>query len=152
LRNFLAIAALDTLDVIAGLRQRQPATWTGVPEIVLAPSLLLRANPDLNRWREDRPIEDLPALTEWPAMVALLVQAKQAIMDGNELGMGSLTGQMARAMISRLDPGIHSVACGRWALSPAQRPLRARTLHQSASHAVCPGGAHPRHPRGAVLC
>jgi hypothetical protein len=91
LRNFLAIATLDTLDVIAELRQRQPT--------------LLRANRDLNRWREDLPVEDMPALLEWPAMVALLGQAKQAVMSGNELGKGLLTGQMARAMVSRLDPG-----------------------------------------------
>jgi hypothetical protein len=35
--------------------------WTGVPEIGLGPSLLLRANRDLNRWRDDLPIEDLHA-------------------------------------------------------------------------------------------
>lgn len=114
MKNFLAIAHLDTLAVVAHLFRLNPATWlpveargeTNNPMIGLGASLLLRGHDDITRqnWLDDLPVEDLAPLAEWDSMQRLLDAARQAIM-AQPLGQQLLTGAMARAMVSRLDPG-----------------------------------------------
>src|SRR5258708_21023418 len=50
------------------------------------------------------PVVDLPDLKTWPSMQLLLNQARDAVM-ANDIGKTLLSGEMARAMVSRLDPG-----------------------------------------------
>jgi len=113
-RNFLAIAHLDTFDVVAALHRRHPKHWrpvaargeVGHPEIGLGASLLLRGHEGITKenWLHDLPVVDLPDLKTWPSMQLLLNQARDAVM-ANDIGKTLLSGEMARAMVSRLDPG-----------------------------------------------
>jgi hypothetical protein len=114
LNNFLPLGHLDTFDVVAKLHKLAPHTWEGVPErgevnsdmIGRGASLLLRGHDPITHenWLHDLPVSDLPALAEWLSMRRLLDQASSAIM-GHQLGAHFLSGEMARTMVSRLDPG-----------------------------------------------
>lgn len=105
---------------MANLHKLQPATWKGVaargevnrPEIGLGASLLLRGHDHITRenWLDDLPVVDLPELVKWKSMQALLARARKAIMADHaalvrQTGKPLLSGEMARAMVSRLDPG-----------------------------------------------
>lgn len=122
MNNFRYIAQLDVFSVLPTLFKQQPATWkpveargeTNSPMIGLGASKLLRAHKDITRenWLEDLPVEQESVLDTWKSMQRLLSQARKAIMDehGRMLAAGmlrkvELSGQMARAMVSRLDPG-----------------------------------------------
>lgn len=112
--NFRFVRHFDTLAVMPGLAKRKPQEWKGVPErgevhhpdIGLGASLLLRGHDNITRenWLDDLPVKETADLKDWPTMKSLLAKAKMAIME-EEIAKNYLSGQMARAMISRLDPG-----------------------------------------------
>ena len=114
LNNFLPLGHFDTFDVVAKLHKLSPHTWKGVPErgevnndlIGRGASLLLRAHDGITseNWLENLSVDDLPALAEWESMQRLLDRAAGAIM-AHPLGGQFLSGEMGRAMVSRLDPG-----------------------------------------------
>ena len=114
MRNFLPVAHLDTLDVVAGMHRRNPKGWlpveargeTNNPMIGLGASYLLRAHENITRenWLDDLPVVETTELKKWHSMQVLLGQARDAIM-AHPLGQQLLSGEMARAMVSRLDPG-----------------------------------------------
>lgn len=114
MQNFAAIDHFETLDVMPRLHKSAPHNWRGVPErgetgnpmIGLGASLLLRAHKKITKenWLDDLPIEERQELENWPSMKRLLVQASKRIME-EPLGRAHLTGEMGRAMLSRLDPG-----------------------------------------------
>jgi len=102
MRNFLPATYLDTLDALAELHSRDPASWPA--RDVIGTSLLLRGPREFtpDTWLEDLPIEDLEALTEAPALTRLLAEAQRAIMADWKC-RALLTGRIGRAMIWRLD-------------------------------------------------
>lgn len=112
--NILPIASLDTFDVLPKLHSSHPRHWKPVAErgevmsekIGLGASLLLRGHEGSTKenWLDNLPVIDRPALTEWPSMLRLLEQCRAAVM-GQTISQNLLSGEMARAMISRLDPG-----------------------------------------------
>lgn len=114
MNNFIAIDHFDTLDVLGTLQKKNPKLWLPVEArgetnnemIGLGASLLLRAHDDitLENWLDDLPVQDQHELHQWPSMIWLLDKAKESIMV-TDLAKALLSGEMARAMISRLDPG-----------------------------------------------
>ena len=114
MNNILPIVHLDTFDVLPKLHKSHPAHWMPVaergeimsPMIGLGASLRLRGHDPVTKenWLDDLPVQDRPILQEWPSMVRLLEQSRAAIM-AQDVSQKLLTGDMARAMVSRLDPG-----------------------------------------------
>lgn len=114
LNNFRAVAHLDVFAVMPRLHKLQPANWKGVrergevnhPSIGMGASILLRGHDDITEanWLDDLPVKDTKLLTEWPTMKSLLAKAKKAIM-AEPIAKAYLSGEMGRAMVSRLDPG-----------------------------------------------
>lgn len=112
--NFRFIKHFDTLAVMPRLAKLKPQDWKGVPErgevnlpdIGMGASLLLRGHKDITEenWLKDLPVEDTPELKDWPTMKSLLSKARAAIMN-EAVAKDYLSGQMSRAMVSRLDPG-----------------------------------------------
>lgn len=112
--NIRFIAHLDTFAVMPRLYKLQPKAWPGVPErgetgdpmVGLGASLLLRGHNDITRenWLDDLPVVEQPAVAEWPSMKRLLERARRTIMQERD-AVQLLGGTMARAMLSRLDPG-----------------------------------------------
>lgn len=122
MNNFRFVDQLDVFPVLPTLFKQSPANWApveargevGSEMIGLGASKLLRAHNDITRenWLEDLPVRDEPVLDTWKSMQRLLTQARKAIMNEHRkmLEMGflrkvELSGEMARAMVSRLDPG-----------------------------------------------
>lgn len=120
MNNFRWITNLDTFAATANLFKLKPRDWAGVtergeinhPDIGLGASLLLRGHESITKenWLDNLPVKDLAALKTWKSMQALLARAKAAIMEDHALvtrvtGKALLDGRMARAMMSRLDPG-----------------------------------------------
>lgn len=112
--NFQFIDHFDVLNANHKLAEMAPNKWEPVEArgesntemIGLGASKLLRAHKDITRenWLDDLPVEDEPALIEWKSMQGLLTRAKAAIM-AHPVSQQLLSGEMARAMVSRLDPG-----------------------------------------------
>lgn len=112
--NFIGITHLDTLPVMARLHKLNPPLWKPVsargemnnPMIGLGASFILRGHDKVTRenWLEDLPIKDKPGLDAWPSMRKLLSEARAAVM-ATDLGRQHLSGEVSRAMMSRLDPG-----------------------------------------------
>lgn len=120
MNNFRFITHLETLAVLAQLHKLQPATWKGVPErgevnhpeIGLGASILLRGHEGITEenWLDDLPVGEAPPLEKWNSMKRLLSAARTAVMADHDavaraMGKPLLSGKMARAMLSRLDPG-----------------------------------------------
>lgn len=120
MNNFRWIAHLDTLAVLAQLHKLQPAIWVGVPErgevnhpeIGLGASIILRGHEGITEenWLSDLPVVETSAIEKWNSMKRLLRAAHETIMTDHErvapaMGKALLNGKMARAMLSRLDPG-----------------------------------------------
>jgi hypothetical protein len=120
MNNFRFITHLETLAVLAQLHKLQPATWKGVPErgevnhpeIGLGASILLRGHEGITEenWLDDLPVGEAPPLEKWNSMKRLLSAARAAVMADHDavaraMGKPLLSGKMARAMLSRLDPG-----------------------------------------------
>lgn len=112
--NFRFVTHLDTFALMPRLVKLQPATWKpvaargekGIPEIGLGASLLLRCHSNVTEenWLQDLPLHETPDLDSWSTMKRLLAQAKKAVM-AEQLSRQYLSGEMGRAMISRLDAG-----------------------------------------------
>jgi hypothetical protein len=112
--NFRFISHLETMAVMPILVKMMPDKWQPVeargesndPMIGLGASLALRGHDDITRenWLEDLPVHDTADLQPWRSMQRLLHRAKAAIM-AEPIAQQYLSGEMARAMISRLDPG-----------------------------------------------
>jgi hypothetical protein len=117
MKNFRAIAYLDTFPVVGDLFARKPHEWGGVVargEIgdVRLPvkSLLIRGpeNPTLDTWTDDLPIKDTADYDAWPSLRVLIDQARAAILaDQKALGVRILDpdGAVGRIMVSGLQPG-----------------------------------------------
>src|SRR5258707_6551515 len=69
-------------------------------------SILLRAHAKITKdnWLDDMPISDQHTLNGWNSMKRLLANCSKRIMV-EEASQKLLTGEMGRAMLSRLDPG-----------------------------------------------
>lgn len=123
MNNFRFITQLDVFPVLPQLYRTQPKTWKPVEArgelnnsvFGLGASLLLRGHAKITKenWLDDLPIEEHPALKgdgpkpydkPWESMRRLLTQAKKAIMT-EPIARQYLSGEMGRAMVSRLDPG-----------------------------------------------
>lgn len=121
--NFRFVKHLDTFGVTARLHALAPHLWAGVPErgevnrpeIGMGASILLRGHRDITHenWLHDLPLHDLEPLVgagekpydkPWRTMQRLLRQARDAIM-AESIAKQYLSGEMGRAMLSRLDPG-----------------------------------------------
>ncbi len=112
--NFRAVAQLDVFAVNAQLFKLKPATWkpveargeTNNPMIGLGASMLLRGHSPVTKenWLDDLPVHETDDLKPWVSMKNLLKRAKAAIMN-EQLARQYLSGEMARAMVSRLDAG-----------------------------------------------
>ena len=121
--NCRFITHLDIFPVMPRLYQLQPLTWkpveargeTNDPMIGLGASLVLRGHHPITKenWLDDLPVKETASLAggggkphdkPWESMRRLLLQAKKAIM-AEQLARQYLSGEMGRAMISRLDPG-----------------------------------------------
>lgn len=114
MNNFRFITHLNTFPCMPRLHKLVPAQWKAiaargelnVPMYGLGASLLLRAHGNITEenWLQDLPIVEQEPLEKWSTMNNLLERARKAIMlepPARQL----LTGNMGRAMISRLDPG-----------------------------------------------
>jgi Aspartyl/Asparaginyl beta-hydroxylase len=114
MNNFRAVVHLDTFAVMPRLHKLQPANWKGVtergeynvPEIGMGASIILRGHDPITKenWLDDLPIKETQTLTEWATMKSLLAKARKAIMN-EPIAKQYLSGEMGRAMVSRLDPG-----------------------------------------------
>lgn len=114
MQNFRWLGHLDYFHVLPQLYKTQPATWKPVaargelnePMYGLGASLLLRGHKDITKenWLDDLPVVELHALEPWKSMKRLLLRAKNIIM-AEKIARDYLSGEMGRAMISRLDPG-----------------------------------------------
>lgn len=112
--NFRWVAHLDTLGVMPQLFKSDPKKWAPVeargegkgPMYGEGASLLLRAHSPITKdnWLDDLPVRETHALESWKNMQRLLERARRAIM-AEATARQYLTGDLARAMISRLDPG-----------------------------------------------
>lgn len=120
--NFRFVAHLDTFPVMTGLAKTNPPAWKPVeargevmhPDIGLGASLLLRGHSPITKenWLDDLPVRPTRELESWKSMQRLLERARRAVMEEHNrmLQVGflkrvELSGVMARAMVSRLDPG-----------------------------------------------
>lgn len=114
MNNFRFVTQLDVFAVNAQLFKLKPADWkpveargeTNNPMIGLGASMLLRAHAPVTKenWLHDLPVHDTRELEPWKSMQKLLAQARKAIM-AESVGRQYLSGEMARAMVSRLDKG-----------------------------------------------
>jgi hypothetical protein len=114
MNNFRFVTHLDTSAVMATLMKTMPAKWKPVEArgelnnemIGLGASLVLRGHDDITKenWLDDLPVKETAELQPWKSMQRLLAKARDIIM-GEAAGQRNLSGEMARAMISRLDPG-----------------------------------------------
>lgn len=112
--NFRFVTHLDTFPVMTRLAKLNPPTWKPVaargevmhPDIGLGASLLLRAHGNITKenWLNDLPIAEQPDLVQWTSMKRLLERARKAVM-AEPAARQYLSGEMGRAMVSRLDPG-----------------------------------------------
>lgn len=104
--GFRFIGHFDTMAVMPILVKLMPDKWLPVEARGEDVSLLLRAHDDITpeNWLEDLPVHDAADLHPWRSMQRLLHAAKSAIM-AEPVARQYLSGEMARAMISRFDPG-----------------------------------------------
>lgn len=112
--NFIKIHEFDVSLIKNYLKVLEYKNWQPVrergevnhPSIGIGASKLLRShsNITLDNWLEDLPVNDLPVLYEHPAIAHLLSEAVSKIMAVKFIE-NQLTGQLARAMFSRLDAG-----------------------------------------------
>ena len=114
MNNFRWLGHLDTFPVMPRLHKSLPANWPPVkargemndPHFGLGASLLLRAHNGITRenWLDDLPVLETHDLQQWASMKRLLAQAKKLVMS-EPIARQLLSGEMGRAMVSRLDPG-----------------------------------------------
>jgi hypothetical protein len=114
MQNFRFVTQLDTFPLMGTLQKLKPREWKPVaargelnlPMYGMGASLLLRGHRNITKenWLDDLPVEELPDLEKWETMKRLLKRAQTAIM-AEPVAQQVLTGDMGRAMISRLDPG-----------------------------------------------
>lgn len=112
--NFRFVTHLDTMAIMPRLVKLAPANWKPIEargemnnELYgKGASLLLRAHSPITRenWLDDLPLHETPDLEQWSTMKRLLAQARKAIM-AEQVSRQYLSGDMGRAMISRLDAG-----------------------------------------------
>lgn len=117
--NFRFCGFFDVFPLMVGLSRSDPTNWKpveargerNIPMIGLGASMLLRAHHPITKenWLSDLPVRDTVELIRWKAMHRLLPRLRSAVMkEHDEITKGQrplLTGEMARAMVSRLDPG-----------------------------------------------